>query len=610
MIKQQIISALKEALEEMGLSGIEPELEVPSEPSHGDWSTNVALVLAKKAHKVPMELAEQIIAKLEAGSKKLEFIEKIKVEKPGFINFWLSKDYMVKWLHGYIAKNHTAISSHLAIKGKRIMVEFTDPNPFKEFHIGHLYSNVVGESLCRLLESQGAQVWRVTYQGDIGLHVAKALYGIINDDSGIKSVESGTAKDKANFLGKCYAAGSRAHEESENAKKEINKINKKIYEGSDSAITELYQKGRQWSLDYFESIYQRLGTKFVKNYFESIAGPIGLTLVRNHIKDGVFRESEGAIIFEGKKHGLHNRVFINSLGLPTYEAKDMGLPPTKYKDFQYDESIIITAEEQSGYFEVVFKALSFINPDLAAKTRHIAHGVVRLPQGKMSSRTGNIITGEWLLDEAKAKIKERFGDIGEEVAEQVAVGAVKYALLKSSLGKDIAFSFEESINLEGNSGPYLQYTYARTRSVLGKAGGAWRVASRKPRATSYELRAEEVTLLRLLHRFPEIVEEAAQKFAPNLLCEYLFALAQNFNLFYQKHKILPNVIPSEGMHQTVRPEVEGSLTTQTLLNKIPPRAALSRNDNVSLFRLSLTSGVGHTLQTGLYLLGIKSPQKM
>ncbi len=607
MVKDKIISVLKEVLKELGLPNVELVLECPNDDKHGDYSSNIALIGAKKLKQNPMELAEDI-KRLVSERLASSSVDKIEVAPPGFINFHLSKDYLIGRLASQVFDLFESLRTPQSLerpeaqtrrgeaweakKGEgKVMVEFTDPNPFKEFHIGHLYSNVVGESLCRLLESQGAQVWRVTYQGDIGLHVAKALYGIINDDLGIKSVENGTAKDKAHFLGKCYTAGSRAYEENKNAKEEINKINKKIYEESDPAITELYQKGRQWSLDYFESIYRRLGTKFVKNYFESIAGPIGLTLVRNHIKDGVFRESEGAIIFEGKKHGLHNRVFINSLGLPTYEAKDMALPSIKYKDFQYDKSIIITAEEQSGYFEVVFKALFFINPDLAAKTKHIAHGVVRLPQGKMSSRTGNVITGQWLLDEAKAKIKERFDDIGEQVAEQVAVGAVKYALLKSGIGKDIAFSFEESISLEGNSGPYIQYTYARTRSVLVKAkvsltrrppfgsepqavrGSEEPSGSRRGRRLSrLEVEAEEASLLRLLYHFSEVVGEAAEQFAPNILCNYLFDLAQKFNLFYQKHQII-------GSQQEA-------------------------------FRLAITRAVGQTLKNGLYLLGIAAPERM
>ena len=489
-------------------------------------------------------------------------------------------------------------------KDQKIIVEFTDPNPFKEFHIGHLYSNVVGESLSRLLESQGAHVWRVTYQGDVGLHVAKAIYGLFNivisnevrdllkekdfsqelemtSNEMLKQVQHDALQKKVQLLGKAYAFGAKAYEEDPKAKEEIHAINKKVYDKSDPEINELYKKGRQWSLEYFETIYTRLGTTFVNNYFESEAGPIGIALVKEHIKDKVFKESEGAIIFEGEKYGLHNRVFINSLGLPTYEAKDMGLPSRKYKDFPYDLSIIITAHEQSDYFKVVLKALSLISPELAAKTMHIAHGMVRLPSGKMSSRTGNVLTGEWLLDETKKHIGNTYKEIDPETAEKVAVAAVKYALLKSGIGRDTIFDISESISFEGNSGPYLQYTYARTRSVLAK------VKTQKSKLkssmqnskvddvlhiTNYMLQDEEKTLARLLYRFSDVVDESASKMAPNTLCTYLFNLAQEFNFFYQKCPIL--------------------------------------GSEKEALRLGLTKATGTVLEQGLYLLGIQAPERM
>ncbi|MBI1919433.1 arginine--tRNA ligase [Candidatus Microgenomates bacterium] len=594
-MKQQIISALKKALGELGVSGVEPVVEAPGESSHGDYSTNVALNLKSqivnlksatqklKPGKSPIELAQQIVKILNTKYQILN-TDRIEAVVPGFINFWLSKEFLISQL----SKEATPLRPSSSV-GSKVMVEFTDPNPFKEFHIGHLYSNIVGESLCRLLEAEGAEVKRANYQGDVGMHIAKALYALLQisnlsskggSASGGKSqtsnVQKQDVKTRVEFLGEAYALGAKAYEEDEAAKKEINELNKKIYE-KDPDVMGVYNKGRQWSLDYFESIYKRLGTKFDFYYFESEVGEIGLKLVKEYLEKGVFEESEGAVIFPGKQFGLHTRVFINSLGLPTYEAKELGLAPTKYQDFAYDQSLIITGNEIIEYFKVLLSALAKIRPDLALKTKHIPHGMVRLAQGKMSSRTGNIITGPWLLDEAKAKIKEKFGDITEEVAEQVAVGAVKYALLKSSIGKDIAFSFEESINLEGNSGPYIQYTYARTQSVLAKVktphfaplSGASRG---KQNSKVNKLNSEELTLLRLLHHFPEVVGEASQNFAPNLLCNYLFNLAQSFNLFYQKHQVI-------GSQQEA-------------------------------FRLALTSAVGQTLNNGLYLLGIQAPERM
>ena len=171
------------------------------------------------------------------------------------------------------------------------------------------------------------------------------------------------------------------------------------------------------------------------------------------LKKKVFEESDGAVIFPGKKYGLHNRVFINSLGLPTYEAKEMGLAPTKYKDFAYDRSIIVTGHEIEEYFKVILKALTFTNPSLSEKTLHVSHGMVRLPGGKMSSRTGDVITGEWLLDEAVSRIRRAYPEMDGETSEKVGLAAIKYALLKGTIGRDIEFSFEGSISLTGASGP-------------------------------------------------------------------------------------------------------------------------------------------------------------
>jgi arginyl-tRNA synthetase len=227
----------------------------------------------------------------------------------------------------------------------------------------------------------------------------------------------------------------------------------------------------------FETIYQRLGTQFTDYFFESVVAEYGMQIVKEYLAKGVFENSQGAVIFPGKKYGLHDRVFINSLGLPTYEAKELGLAPEKARRWPYDRSFIITANEINEYFKVLLCALQQVRPDLAAKTRHLSHGVVRLPEGKMSSRTGNILTGTWLIDEAKQRLEHiitaNHPDWSEgerdTVAEQVAVGAIKYALLKGALGRDIAFQFETSLSFEGNSGPYLQYTAARADAVLKKS---------------------------------------------------------------------------------------------------------------------------------------------
>ncbi|MGH7203020.1 MAG: arginine--tRNA ligase, partial [Candidatus Levyibacteriota bacterium] len=349
--------------------------------------------------------------------------------------------------------------------------------------------------------------------------------------------------------------------------------NKSLY----ATVKELYEAGKDWSLENFERLYKRLGTTFDNYYPESIAGERGYKIVKDNVATGIFVESEGAVIFPGEKYGLHNRVFINKLGLPTYEAKELGLAPWKYEDDPYDLSFIVTATEIAGYFGVLIEALKQVNPELGKKTKPILHGMVRLPEGKMSSRSGNVISVGWLLDEAKARVMSRMSDeISDKdtIAETVGLAAIKYAFLKSSIGKDIVFDLEESVNFEGNSGPYLQYTYTRTQSVLRKAGGNMKPENESQISSPKSLTREERQLLRLLARFPEIVDEAATRYAPQVLCTYLFELAQTFNLFYQKSPILKT------------------------------------DDNIRGFRLHLTAKTGAVLKSGLHLLGISVPDHM
>lgn len=571
-IKEKIQEKLRQALRKLGVKE-EPTIEVPANPDFGDYSSSIALKLTNILKKNPLQIAQEIVKNLP----KDETIEKVEVIKPGFVNFWLSKKYLIKKLKD-INDNFGKSDS---LKNKKIMIEFTDPNPFKEFHIGHLYSNIVGESLSRLHESLGADVKRVCYQGDVGMHVAKSIWGMIKkikeEKMNIKNLDNLSLSEKAKFMGKAYALGATAFEENESSKKEITKLNKKIY-ALDPEIKELYENGRRWTLDYFETIYKRLGTKFDFYYFEREVGEKGLAFVKENLKKDIFQESQGAIIFDGKKYGLHTRVFVNSQGLPTYEAKDLGLAPTKFADFPYDLSIIVTGSEINDYFKVVLKALELINPNLRKKTVHISHGMIKIPEGKMSSRSGNVITGEWLLDETKKllkKIVEEGKKVNiskvEDVSEIIAVGAIKYSLLKTNIGSNVIFDFNETLSFEGNSGPYLQYTFTRCQSVINQSKIHVRSIDL---STNIQINREESELLRIFSKYPETVLNTASNLSPHILCGYLFDLAQKFNLFYQKCPIL----------------------------KV--------DEEIKNFRLLLTQATAQILKNGLNLLGIKTVDQM
>ena len=296
-IKEEIRKLIEKAIKSFGSYDGPVLVETPKEKTHGDYSTNIALALAKKLNKNPIEVAGGLVKELSSKVLKNIGIEKVEVAGPGFINFYLSKKFFVENLKK-INKNFGKNSN---LKDQKVIVEYTDPNPFKEFHIGHLMSNSIGESISRIFEFQGAKVKRANYQGDVGLHVAKAIWG--------KMQNQNQAWQNA------YVFGSEKYEINETAKKEITELNKKIFERSDKNINALYDKGKKESLEYFEKIYKTLGTKFDYYFFESAVADFGKKIVENGLKSGIFEKGEkGATIFKGEKTGLHTRVFINSEG--------------------------------------------------------------------------------------------------------------------------------------------------------------------------------------------------------------------------------------------------------------------------------------------------------
>lgn len=572
IIKKAVSRAIKETFPKMEMPYF--SVEMPEHPEHGDYASNAGLALAKKMKKPPMEVADALARKVEDERWKTG------IKNPGFINFFVSDSSLIEKLNAILI-DQNAYGNFDFRKGEKITVEFTDPNPFKEFHIGHLYSNIVGEAISRIFKSAGAEVRRVNYQGDVGMHIAKALWGLEKkmreEQVSLKDLEQQPLREKVRFMGQAYAQGARQFEENPACAEEIAALNKKIF-SRDPDIAELYARGRQWSLEYFEEIYRRLDTRFDYYYFESEVGPRGLALVKEYLERGIFEESEGAIVFPGEKYGLHRRVFVNRAGLPTYEAKELGLALKKHEDFPCDLSLIITGNEIIEYFKVLIAALRAINPRLAEKTKHISHGMVRLAHGKMSSRTGDVIRAEDLLDE----IVSRVGEIMESsrgrtpahalaaLKETIALGAVKYSFLKIHLGKDVIFDFDASLSLEGDSGPYLQYTHARLKSVLRKAG--------EPRADGFSgvsLDPLEHRLLVSALRLPEAIEDAFADYAPHTLANYLYKLAQLANEFYHSHPV-----------------------------------AQEPDEKKRAFRLALISVVALTLKKGLYLLGIEAPEEM
>jgi arginyl-tRNA synthetase len=582
MARSHVCQVVGQAVREVCGQCQEIPLSRPQNALMGHYTTNIAFTIGKNLKKSPLSVAQDIVAHIKPDA----IISKVVAAAPGFLNITLRPEYLASQLP-------TFPDIHRSSLGKNILCEFTDPNPFKEFHIGHLYSNAVGESLSRIMEASGAHVHRVNYQGDVGMHVAVCIYGMIHMDEtfshllGTAGVEDFSnilnsmqntlsLSDRVRWLGKCYAFAAAQRKEHTRVQEDVKVLNAQVFVAAQTMwkktdpnfspvvdyqkyvmkeyipqkiVNLLYETGRTWTLDYFEKIYGRLGTKFRYYFFESFVGEYGWALVHEFSTKGIFTKSDGAIVYPESISGLHTRVFINSLGLPTYEAKELGLAKSKLEYSQkvfhgkLDRSISITGNEISEYFKVVVNAMTHIYPDYVKIFTHLPHGMVRLPEGKMSSRTGNIVTADKLLDEVSRRIASLVDQSDrmtheqkEEAVERLAIAAVKYAFLKSNIGGDITFNFEESLSIEGNTGPYLLYTIVRCASILEKAYEKQKPVSE----TCYHVKEDdpEVPLLSHLLHFSETVEKAGALLAPHVICTYAHELAAEFNSYYARVPVL------------------------------------------------------------------------
>ncbi len=574
IMKQQIKSAIARVANQLYIFDGQVELSRPEE-QFGDYSTNIALRLAKQVDQNPREVAETIATELRVAL--VDTISEIFIAGPGFINLRLNDKALSELATQSIAQT---------LAGKTVVTEYSDPNPFKPLHAGHLYTTLVGDMIARLNEVAGAKVIRINYGGDVGMHAAKSMWAIIghftsykfDDDEKVlfevKKMARSPLHTKAAFLGMRYKQGNDAYEEDEVAKAQIVTMNKKIYQlhtdgDHYSPFAQIYWTCRQWSYDYFSVLYEQLQvTPFDRYIPESEVTPLGLATVQAQLEKGVYERSDNAVIFAGEKYDLHTRVFINSAGLPLYETKEVGLSLTKWNDYHFDKSIIITANEQEQYMRVVLASIKQFAPELTDRTTHLVHGVVKLRGGvKMSSRKGNVVTALEILQAAR----DAGAETGTNPNEDTILAAVKYAFAKNRIGSDIAYDPVESIALEGNSGPYLQYAHARARSIFRKAAGT--VTEAIPESeVSGSFEAGERTLLRKISEYHESVDKAVTDLMPHHICTYLYDLAQTFNRFYENNTVVGD-----------------------------PRQAL---------RLQLVEQYADTLKSGLGILGIVAPEKM
>lgn len=519
-----------------------------TEEKFGDFATNVALQLSKKLGRNPRDIASEIAGKLQD-----DLIEKTEVAGPGFINITLTNAALVQ----------LASSEPRKQRSDTVVIETNNPNPFKAMHIGHGFNAILGDTIANLIEADGAKVYRVSYHGDVGLHVGRSMYSILKfvDGDPSKLNEISEAEHNA-FMSKMYARGSKAHKEDEQAKKEIDELAKESFTREDPVYAAVYETCLRWSFEGIDKIVELIGNKpIVKRFLESDADHVGVPLVKKNTPT-VFKESDGAYIFEGSKYGSFDNVFVGSSGLGLYGARDIGLMFLKNEQYHPDKSYIITGEEQGAYFRGVIAAAGLVWSDQKDVTKNIPTGLVKLATGKMSSRDGDVLEVEWLFEQFRQAIKAR----GGEPLDELIAGAMRYQFLRVKVGSDVVFNIEEAVSLSGNTGSYLQYAYARANSILGKSS----VLS--PQFSVSGLEPAERTLLRKIGEYSEVIERSTKELMPHHICTYLYELAQTFNRFYEANRVIDD-----------------------------PREEL---------RIQLVSKYAKTLKSGLSLLGIHAPEKM
>lgn len=531
----------------------EPVVLTRPEPQFGDFATNVALQLSGRLGRNQREIAEEIAGKLrESGD-----FAQVSVAGPGFINLRLSDAALIE-----LAKAEPSTSR----EGQTVVIETNNPNPFKAMHIGHAFNAIVADTAANLLEASGAHTYRVSYHGDVGAHVGKSMYALLKyvGNSPEKLLEV-PETERNSFMSKMYAEGALVYKEDEAAKAEIDELAKQSFTRENPVYAAVYETVFGWSFEQITATMARLGNKLVERKFlESEADARGVKIVRDNVPQ-VFQESDGALIFKGSEYGSFDNVFVNRNGQGLYAARDLGLIQLKNEQYHPDKSYIVTAEEQKDYFKGVLAAAGLCFPELKDVTVNIPTGTVKLTTGKMSSRDGDVVEIAWLFEQIAEAIRTR----GGEATDDVVTGALRYAFLKVRVGGDVVFDVNESVSIQGNSGPYLQYAHARACSILDKVSDE--IERSKDRKIE-KLDTEERSLLRKIGEYNEVVERAIVELLPHYVCNYLYELAQEFNRFYEKCRII--------------------------------------GDERESLRLELVTRYRDTLANGLTLLGIVALQKM
>lgn len=528
-----------------GITEEEVPLENPPDPGMGDLGFPM-FMFAKKFRKGPPVIAREV-AEILSGDVELAEYGRVQSQGP-YVNVFVSREKATESVLKNILLSPESYGKTNSLSGRKIMIEFSSPNTNKPLHLGHLRNDALGESVSRILKFLGAEVYKVCIINNRGVHICKSMLAYKKFGNNETPESLGVKSDR--FVGDFYVKFAKWASEDPGAEEEAQEMLRK-WEAGDPDTVALWKKMNNWAVSGMERTYKRTGVSFDKYYFESDTYLLGKDAIAKGLEEKIFyKDEEGTTWVDLTEENLDKKVLLRKDGTSVYITQDIGTAIQRHNDWPFDQLVYVVGSEQIYHFKVLFLVLKKLGYSWADMLYHLSYGMVNLPEGRMKSREGTVVDADDLIDSLRdmaveeIKVKNREEAVGDinDVAEKIALGALHYFLLQVTPSKDMLFNPKESLSFNGDTGPYLQYMGARITSVLKKAEAS---PSVQGAVSDYSLLDEEYEweLLKLLAKFPDVVDEAGRNMDPSRIALYLYELSKGFSRFYHECPILDEKNP-------------------------------------------------------------------
>jgi arginyl-tRNA synthetase len=591
-LKETVLEAI-EKLYKQTVDEKSVQIQKTRKDFEGDF-TLVVFPLLRVSKKPPEQTAEEIGIYLKENVNEIHEYNVIK----GFLNLSFDKSFWISYLESVAQDDHFGFIENKE-NPKTILIEYSSPNTNKPLHLGHIRNNLLGYSVAKIVESQGDKVYKVNLINDRGIHICKSMLAWQKWGEGITPEKAGKKGD--HLVGDYYVKFDQEYKKEihqliaeglteEEAKQKAPLILEaqemlRKWEAKDSEVISLWKEMNHWVLEGFDVTYKNMGVDFDKVYFESDTYKLGKELVLEGLNKGVFfKKDDGSVWADLTDEGLDQKILLRSDGTSVYMTQDLGTAHQRFSDYDATEAIYVVGNEQNYHFQVLKIVLAKLGFAWAENLYHLSYGMVELPEGKMKSREGTVVDADDLLEEMTRTADEMSRELGKlddfsneerkKIIETIGLGALKYFILKVDPKKTMTFDPKESIDFNGNTGPFIQYTYARIQSLIKKAHSNG-LDVPVGLNSKINISGKELQLIKLIHTYPEVLAEAASDYSPAQIANYIYDLAKEFNQFYHDHPIL-----SES------------------------------NRSISEFRLYLSKEVSKIIKSSMGLLGIDVPERM